>query len=381
MKRYYFLFLSALLAVLCLLGGCGASPQRTAAEGAPEFVKAMTPEERADAILARMTPAEKIGQLLMIGVHGTELNADSRFMLSEYAVGGVILFDRNLETAEGVRRFTKELQEARHGKLPLLIAIDEEGGLVARMKDILPPPPAQSEVGKSGDAALARKWARETGEKLRGFGFNLNFAPVADVGDGTRFYSDDAETVTDFVREAVAGYEEAGMLCTLKHFPGLGKGEADTHLETVVVNADRETIEAEDLVPFRAMIEKGKPESFFVMTSHIVYSAIDKEHPASLSRAVMTELLRDELGWQGVVVTDDLEMAAADVYPFEELGVRAVEAGADLVLVCHEYAHEQAVYNGLLKALQSGRLSEKRVDESVRRILLAKLTLEKNTAK
>ena len=204
---------------------------------------------------------------------------------------------------------------------------------------------------------------------------------MADVGDGTRFYSDDPETVTDFVREAVAGYEEAGMLCTLKHFPGLGKGEADTHLETVVVNADRETIEAEDLVPFRAMIEKGKPESFFVMTSHIVYSAIDKEHPASLSRAVMTELLRDELGWQGVVVTDDLEMAAADVYPFEELGVRAVEAGADLVLVCHEYAHEQAVYNGLLKALQSGRLSEKRVNESVRRILLAKLTLEKNTAK
>ena len=118
-------------------------------------------------------------------------------MLSEYAVGGVILFDRNLETAEGVRRFTKELQEARHGKLPLLIAIDEEGGLVARMKDILPPPPAQSEVGKSGDAALARKWARETGEKLREFGFNLNFAPVADVGDGTRFYSDDPETVTD----------------------------------------------------------------------------------------------------------------------------------------------------------------------------------------
>ncbi len=381
MERYYFLFLSALLAVLCLLGGCGASPQRTSAEGAPEFVKAMTPEERADAILARMTPAEKIGQLLMIGVHGTELNDDSRFMLSEYAVGGVILFDRNLKTAEGVRRFTKELQAARHGELPLFIAIDEEGGPVARMRDILPPPPAQSEIGQSGNPVLARKWARDTSQKLRDFGFNLNFAPVADVGDGTRFYSDDAETVTDFVREAVAGYEEAGILCTLKHFPGLGKGEADTHLETVVVNADRETIEAEDLVPFRAMIEKGKTESFFVMTSHIVYSAIDKEHPASLSRAVMTELLRDELGWQGVVVTDDLEMAAADVYPFEELGVRAVEAGADLVLVCHEYAHEQAVYNGLLKALQSGRLSEKRVDESVRRILLAKLTLEKNAAK
>ena len=372
---------AALFCMLFVLTGCGGQTQRSSAGTAPEFVKAMTPEERANAMLARMTPAEKIGQLLMIGLHGTELNDDSRFMLSEYAVGGVILFDRNLETATGVRRFTKELQEARHGELPLLIAIDEEGGPVARMTDILPPPPEQVEIGASGDAALARKWARETGGKLRGFGFNLNFAPVADVGNGARFYSDDAEKTAAFVREAVAGYEEAGMLCTLKHFPGLGKGEADTHLETVVVNADRETIEAEDLVPFRAMIEKGKPESFFVMTSHIVYSAIDKEHPASLSRAVMTELLRDELGWQGVVVTDDLEMAAAGVYPFEELGVRAVEAGADLVLVCHEYGHEQAVYNGLLKAMQSGRLSESRVNESVRRILLAKLALEKNAAK
>ena len=374
-------FVAALFCMLFVLTGCGGQTQKTAAESAPGFVKAMTPEERADAILARMTPAEKIGQLLMIGVHGTELNADSRFVLSEYAVGGVILFDRNLETAAGVRAFTKELQEARHGDLPLFIAIDEEGGLVARMKAILPPPPAQSEIGAGGDAALARKWARETGKKLHDFGFNLNFAPVADVGDGGRFYSDAPETVAAFVREAVAGYEEAGLLCTLKHFPGLGKGEADTHLETVVVNADRDTLEAEDIVPFRAMFKEGKPENFFVMVSHIVYTALDEKLPASLSPAVMTSLLRDELGWQGVVVTDDLEMAAADVYPFEELGVRAVEAGADLVLVCHEYGHEQAVYNGLLKALQSGRLSERRVNESVRRILLAKLALQKNAAK
>ena len=380
MKRYSFLFLSVMLSALCLLTGCGGQTQKTAAESAPGFVNAMTPEERADAILARMTPAEKIGQLLMIGVHGTELNADSRFMLSEYAVGGVILFDRNLETASGVRAFTKELQEARHGDLPLFIAIDEEGGPVARMTDILPPPPAQSQIGAGGDAALARKWARETGKKLRDFGFNLNFAPVADVGDGERFYSDDPETVAAFVREAVAGYKEAGLLCALKHFPGLGKGEADTHLETVVVNADRETLTAEDLVPFRAMFGAGRPDSFFVMVSHIIYTALDKKLPASLSPAVMTALLRGELGWQGVVVTDDLEMAAADVCPFEELGVRAVEAGADLVLVCHEYGHEQAVYNGLLKALQSGRLSESRVNESVRRILLAKLSLQKTAA-
>ena len=374
------LFMTLFLAML-LLTGCGGQPQRTAAENAPEVVKAMTPEERADAFLARMTPAEKIGQLLMIGVHGTELNDDSRFMLSEYAVGGIVLFDRNLETAEGVRRFTRELQEARHGEPLLLIAIDEEGGPVVRMSDVLPPPPAQSEIGQSGDPALARKWAKETAQKLRDFGFNLNFAPVADVGDGPRFYSAYAEETAAFVREAVAGYADENMLCALKHFPGLGKGEEDTHLQTVVVNADRETLEKEDLVPFRAMIEEAKPEQFFVMTSHIIYPALDGERPASLSAAVMTKLLREELGWRGVVVTDDMEMAAAGVYPFEELGVRAVEAGADMVLVCHEYEHEQEVYDGLLKALQSGRISEKRIDESVRRILTAKLTMERNAAK
>ena len=374
MKEKWPLLFAALFTVLLLLGGCSGAATQAGTGG---IEQKMTPEERADAMLARMTPAEKIGQLLMIGVHGTEINDDVRFMLSEYAIGGVILFDRNLETADGVRRFTKELQDARHGELPLLIAIDEEGGPVARMKEILPPPPAQSELGKSGDPVLARTWAKKTAKRLRDFGFNLNFAPVADVGDGERCYAGDAETVAAFVHEAAAGYAEEKMLCTLKHFPGLGKGEADTHLDTVVVNADRDTLDAEDIVPFRALInESGASDRFFVMTSHITYTALDETLPASLSPAIMTSLLRKELGWRGVVVTDDLEMGAADIFPFRELGVRAVEAGADIVLVCHEYGHQQEAFNGLLQALQSGRLSEARINDSVRRILRAKLTLE-----
>ena len=168
----------------------------------------------------------------------------------------------------------------------------------------------------------------------------------------------------------------------MKHFPGLGKGEADTHLDTVVVKADKDTLEAEDLVPFRAMLaQHGEsdgidPNRFFVMVSHITYTAIDENLPASLSPAIMTDLLRGELGWQGVIVTDDLEMGAADVFPFRELGVRAIEGGADLVLVCHDYGHQQDVFNGLLLAVQNGIIPESRIDDSVRRILRAKLTLE-----
>ena len=373
MKRKFSLFLAALLVALFLSAGCGGAATQTEIKG---FEPQMTAEERAEAILSHMTLSEKIGQMVVIGVHGTKMDDDSRFMLSEYDVGGVILFDRNLETAEGVRRFTKELQAERHGEPPLLIAIDEEGGIVSRMTDILPPPPAQQEIGKSGDPALARRWAKNTAQKLRSYGFNLNFAPVADVGENSRCYSGDAETVSAFVREAVEGYAEEKMLCTLKHFPGLGKGEADTHLDTVVVNADRETLEAEDLVPFRDMISQADPNRFFVMVSHITYTALDENLPASLSPAVMTDLLREKLGWQGVIVTDDLEMGAADIFPFKELGVRAVEGGADLVLVCHEYAHQQDVYNGLLTAVQNGTIPESRIDESVRRILRAKFALE-----
>ncbi len=379
MNQKWACFLFSFTFVVLLLIGCGSTATR-AEKGDPG--RNLTPEERAESFLSQMTLSEKIGQMVMIGVHGTEMDDDSRFMLSEYAIGGVILFDRNLETAEGVRRFTKELQDARHGELPLLIAIDEEGGPVARMRDILPPPPAQQEIGASGDPARARQSAKDIAQELRSYGFNLDFAPVADVGDSPRNFSDDAETTAAFVREAVIGYGEGNILCTLKHFPGLGKGKADTHLDTVVVDADKDTLEAEDLVPFRAMIvQNGEsdgidPNRFFVMVSHITYTAIDENLPASLSPAIMTDLLRGELGWQGVIVTDDLEMGAADVFPFRELGVRAVEGGADLVLVCHEYTHQQDVYNGLLTAVQNGTIPESRIDDSVRRILRAKLALE-----
>lgn len=379
MKHKISLFFAALFVALFLSAGCGGAATQTGTNGDKSH---MTPEERVEAVLSHMTLSEKIGQMLMIGVHGTELDDDSRFMLSEYAVGGVILFDRNLETAEGVRRFTKEMQEARHGEPPLLIAIDEEGGPVARMTHILPPPSSQQEIGASGDSALARQSAKDVAQELHSYGFNLDFAPVADVGDSPRNFSDDPEKTAAFVREAVIGYGEGGILCTLKHFPGLGKGEADTHLDTVVVNADRDTLEAEDFVPFRAMIAPNgefdgiDPNRFFVMVSHITYTALDENLPASLSPAIMTDLLRGELGWQGVIVTDDLEMGAADIFPFKELGVRAVEGGADLVLVCHEYAHQQDVYNGLLLAVQNGKISESRIDDSVRRILRAKFALE-----
>ena len=376
------------LTIFCtslLLAGCLARSDDAASKDSAtsHTQKGLSLDEKAAAIVQKMSDAEKVGQLLMIGIQGTELDADSRFMLSEYHIGGIILFDRNMKSQEQVRALNDSLQKnASDAGLPLFLAIDEEGGAVARMKEAFPPPPAAAEIGRTGDPQAAYRYAVDTAHGLKAMGFNLNFAPVADLGatDG-RSYADDAATVTRFVAAALEGHSDAGLLATIKHFPGLGRGENDTHEDTVAVHADRATLAASDLVPFREMIGKRNAaknakgaSGWFVMATHTMYPALDAKNPASLSPAILQGLLREELSYDGVIVTDDLEMGAISRhYGFDRAGVEAILAGADLVLVCHDYAHETAVYNGLLKAVKSGEISKDRLDASVRRIVKAKI--------
>ena len=376
------------LTIFCtslLLAGCLARSDDAASKdsAASHTQKSLSPDEKAAAIVQKMSDAEKVGQLLMIGIQGTELDADSRFMLSEYHIGGIILFDRNMKSQEQVRALNDSLQKnAADAGLPLFLAIDEEGGAVARMKEAFPPPPAAAEIGRTGEPQAAYRYAVDTAHGLKAMGFNLNFAPVADLGATYgRSYANDAATATKFVAAALEGHSDAGLLATLKHFPGLGRGESDTHEDTVTVHADRATLEASDLVPFREMIGKRNAaknakgaSGWFVMATHTMYPALDAKNPASLSPAILQGLLREELSYDGVIVTDDLEMGAISRhYGFDRAGVEAILAGADLVLVCHDYAHETAVYNGLLKAVKSGEISKDRLDASVRRIVKAKI--------
>lgn len=337
--------------------------------------KTLSTDERVEAVLNQMTPAEKVGQMVMIGIQGTQVNDDSLYMLNEYNIGGIVLFDRNMENKQQVKKLTADLQSQAPGKLPLFIGIDEEGGDVVRMKNELMPPPSAQEIGTTNDPAKAREWAKKTATELKDLGINLNFAPVADVGSNDRrSYSTSADEVADFVISAGKGYEESDMLYCLKHFPGIGRGKIDTHIDSYSVTADSETLRNEDLVPFKSAINQLTLDKYFIMVSHLTYAAFDKDMPASLSAKIQTELLRDELGYQGIIVTDDLEMGAISKhYSFEEVGVKAVQAGADIVLVCHEYEHEIDVYNGILKAVHNGTISEERLNDSVRRIIKAKL--------
>lgn len=335
----------------------------------------LTIDEKVDKIVESMSQTEKLGQMVMIGIQGTKVNDDSLYMLNQYHMGGVILFDRNMESPEQVKQLTSDLQAQSNEKVPLFIGIDEEGGDVVRMAEKLTPPPSQKEIGATGDIEQARTWAIKTAKSLKDMGINVNFAPVADVGSNDkRSYSTDTNTVIDFVRAATKGYQQENIIYSLKHFPGIGKGRVDSHVDSSSIDVAKEILMAEDILPFKTIIDENEPNDYFILVSHLKYPALDEEYPASLSSKIMTDLLRNELGYKGIIITDDIEMGAvANHNEFRSIGVNAVKAGADIVLVCHEYQHQQEVYLGLLDAVNSGEISQERIDESVKRIIKVKL--------
>lgn len=332
----------------------------------------LTIDEKVDQIVASMSQTEKLGQMVMIGIQGTKVDDDSLYMLNQYHMGGVILFDRNMESLEQVKQLTSDLQAQSNEKVPLFIGIDEEGGDVVRMAEKLTPAPSQKEIGATGDIEQAKTWAIKTAKSLKDMGINVNFAPVADVGSNDkRLYSTDANTVIDFVRAATEGYQQENIIYSLKHFPGIGKGRVDSHVDSSSIDVAKEVLMTEDILPFKTIIDEN---DYFILVSHLKYSALDEEYPASLSSKIMTDLLRNELGYKGIIITDDMEMGAvANHNDFRSIGVNAVKAGADIVLVCHEYKHQQEVYLGLLDAVNSGEISQERIDESVKRIIKVKL--------
>ena len=364
-KIFVMLFMTAFL-----MTGCGATKEVKADVVLP-------PTDPVEKILETMTLEEKIGQMMMIGVYGTELNDDIIYSLNAFHFGGIIFFDRNLESVAQSKKFADDLNAAANQKLPLLIAIDEEGGRVARGRKFLEVAPSQEEIGLTGDFDLAKYWAIHNAKILKSIGVNINLAPVADVGSrDTRSFGDDALTVANFVDAAAHGYESENFLYTLKHFPGIGKSKIDPHLEVSSVEDSKEILEVEDLPPFKQIIRGHDHSNFMIMIGHLKYDALDPVNSASLSPAVMTGLLREELGFKGVVITDDLEMGAIkNKVDLPALGVKMILAGGDIALVCHNYESQQTVYNGILDAVKRGEISEDRINESVRRIIRLKAHL------
>ena len=336
---------------------------------------------------------QQIGQFLFIGLPGTELDAEARSLIEEVKPGGVIVFGRNVAGPEQLRSLLDAVREI----VPTtpLFGIDQEGGLVDRLRRIFTPMPSARTIRQHGDLAAARALGRITGEVLRMLGFNINFAPVMSImtedrdllsnGLYSRSFGRSPGEVLGYTTVYMRGLQGTGCLGCLKHFPGIGAGEVDSHEEMPVVRLSHDDLIAQDLAPYIELFQRRDDRVRCVMVSHGGFPNIDiKEEktggrlePASLNYNIVTKLLRQELGYQHLVVTDDLEMGAiARHCEIEDATVRAARAGEDMLLICATPDKIRRGYYGLLEAAKSGKLKEERIKESLERIARTKTIME-----
>lgn len=342
----------------------------------------VTEEEKpslVDETLAGMTLHEKVCQMMFVtpeeltGEDGVAVAGDAtRQALENYPVGGIVYFAKNLESQDQVKEMIDNSQ--KYSSIGLFVATDEEGGVVNRLMDTV----GTTYIGsmyyyKDDGDETAYENAYTIANDMSALGFNLDFAPVADVWSnpdntviGERAYSDDYAQAAELVGNAVKGFNDGGVMCTLKHFPGHGDTAEDSHYSSAYVHRTKEEIMADEMQPFRSGIEAGAE---FVMVGHLIVPDID-EVPATLSYKIATGILRDELKFEGVAITDSFEMESiADNYSVDDAVVMSVKAGMDMILQPKDMA---SAVNSIEQAVADGELSEDRIDESVRRILTLK---------
>lgn len=331
---------------------------------------------------SEMSIENKVAGLFMVtpeaitGVRtATQAGDGTKEALTEYAVGGLIYFDHNILDKEQIMKMLSNTSSM--SSYPIFLAVDEEGGEVSRVANSnieVEKVEDMATIGSGGDAAKALEAGETIGSYLKELGFNVDFAPVADVAAGedsalgNRAFGSDPQLVKDMVTNMVGGIESTGVSACLKHFPGIGSTAEDTHDGRVEIAKSLEEMRTSDFVPFQAGIEAGAD---FVMVSHATAPALDDNNiPSSLSRKVITDTLRGELGFQGVVITDALDMLAiTDYYTPEEAAVMAIEAGADMLLMPEDF---EKAYGAVLAAVQEGKITEERIDESLERIYRVK---------
>ena len=379
----------SLILVLCLmLSACGSAADTELPDPTAEPVPTATPEPtptpdpvktKAEALLADMSLHEKVCQLFVVrpevltGLSPVTVAGEAtQQALENYPVGGLIYSVDNLVTQEQTREMIENTQS--YSKIPLIISADEEGGNVGRLMYKLGTTFIHSMYSyKDEGPETAYQNALTIGTDMVSCLFNTDYAPVADVWTnpantviGDRAYSDDFEQAAELVASAVQGFTDAGVVCCLKHFPGHGDTDTDTHEGAAVVDKSLEELRAGELLPFISGIEAGAD---MVMIGHITVTALD-EVPATISEAVISGLLREELGWDGVVITDSLDMGAMAGYDNGEVCVRFIEAGGDILLGVPDLA---AAVSAVEAAVSEGRLTEQCLNESVQRILELKI--------
>jgi beta-N-acetylhexosaminidase len=311
------------------------------------------------------------GRVLIGGFHGAKIPDDFRSLVRSGALGGVILFKRNIVDLSQVAELLAELQSI--APRPLWTAIDQEGGRVQRLGAPFPQLPPMRQLGEKRDPALVRRAGAIVAEGLRALGFRQDYAPVLDVDTnpknpviGDRSFSRSEDEVAELGIAFAEGLQSNGVAACGKHFPGHGDTSTDSHHELPFLDHDLERLERIELKPFRAACQAGIAS---IMTAHVMFPVLDKEHPATVSEKIIEPILRKSFGYDGVVVSDDLEMKAiSDHYGTEDAVVRSIKAGCDQLLVCHQPALQAAAHRGLVQAIERGDLDRARLEASVRRI-------------
>lgn len=332
--------------------------------------------------ISDLTLEQKIGQMFICGFDALTPNDHAKKLILDYHVGGIVYFRRNVKKLSQLSDLSSSLQElaTSSGQPPLIVSIDQEGGMVARIDhEGISRIPGNMALGAANSQEYTYQVGRIGAQELRALGVNMNFAPCIDVNNnplnpviGVRSFGEDPKAVAEHGVAAIRGYQEEGVSATAKHFPGHGDTSVDSHLGLASVPHDRSRLEQVELYPFKEAI-KAKVEA--IMTAHVSFPAIEPDGiPATLSHAVLTGLLREEMGFSGLIITDCLEMhAISKGIGIPEGAVRAIEAGADCVLVSHRLSEQESAIQAVLNAVQSGRISEERIDASVERILSLKM--------
>jgi beta-N-acetylhexosaminidase len=323
----------------------------------------------------QLSLTEKVGQLFMVGFEGTEVSPDLADWVSTYGWGGVIIFGRNVDSPAQLLRLTQGLQSLaqRRDQPPLLVAVDQEGGRVSRLKAPFTPFPSAAALGQTGSEQLIHDVGHAIGRELRAVGINMDMAPVLDVLTnpintviGDRAFGSHAGHVARLGTAFIHGMRAAGVLTVGKHFPGHGDTVLDSHVALPVSERTVTQLQTCELLPFRAAIAAGIGA---IMTAHVIYPAWDAQRPATLSPAILSAILREAMGFTGVIVTDDLAMAAvAETVPWQEIPLRALGAGADLLLICHDRERQESAYARVLDYARSGELPEVVLNQAVARV-------------
>ena len=339
-------------------------------------------DEVVEAIISEMTLEEKVAGLFIVtpeGITGVDTAVQAgdgtKKALEQYPVGGLIYYYKNIQSEEKIKKMVEN--SVSYCKYPMFIGVDEEGGDVARLAKALKLDNVgpMEDIGNTGDTNKAYEAMKTVGTYMTSYGFNLNFAPLADIryeGDhaalGDRAFGSDGTVVAGMVTAAMKGLEDTGVTACVKHFPGVGDASEDTHNGLAVVDKSLDEMKQSDLLPFISVIENG---ANMIMVGHVSLPQIIGDNtPATMSKEIMTELLRSELGFNGVIITDAMNMSAiTEYYGADEAAIRALKAGADMVLMPEDF---KIAYEGVIEAVKDGTISEERINNSLKRVFRIK---------